>query len=70
MFPLYDLTQRKEEMKPRPEFLMVPVPVRVYQVQLWEAVIPIHRRRRLSFREPVAPIASVSSAYDSGNQWL
>ncbi|KAF2576309.1 hypothetical protein F2Q70_00000234 [Brassica cretica] len=57
-------------MKPRPEFLMVPVPVRVYQVRLWEAVIPIHRRRQLSFRESVAPIASISSAYDSGNQWL
>ena len=27
LFLLYDLTQRKEEMKPQPEFLMVPVPV-------------------------------------------
>ena len=68
LFPLCDLTQRKEEMKPRPEFFMVSVPV--YQDRFWEAVIPIHRRRQLSFREPVAPIASVSSAFDSGNRWF
>ncbi|KAF3510052.1 hypothetical protein F2Q69_00003652 [Brassica cretica] len=55
-------------MKPRPEFFMVPVPV--YQDRFWEAVIPMHRRRQLSFREPVAPIASVSSSFDSGNRWL
>ena len=47
---------------------MIPVPI--YQVRFWEAVIPLHQRRQLSFREPVAPTSSVSSVSASGNQWL
>ncbi|WZY76017.1 hypothetical protein YC2023_022401 [Brassica napus] len=51
------MIKRKEEMKPQLELHMVLVPV--YQIRFWEAVSPIHRRRQLSFREPVAPTASM-----------
>ena len=70
LFPLYDQTQRKEEMKSWPEFLMISVPI--YQVRFWEAVIPLHQRvsDSIGFREPVSPTASVSSVSASENRWL